>query len=216
MAELATDPRSTRASLLRRVRDLDDHESWREFFDTYWKLIFDVSLKAGLSQSEAQDVVQETILSVCRKMPDFCYDPAKGSFKSWLLNLTRWRIIDRFRKRSPAYDSLHKDTKRSERTSTVERIPDLAAGSRLDDIWNAEWQRNLLDVAVKRLKSKVRPKQFQAFELFVLKRLPVTQVAKTLKINPAQVYLIKHRVTLLLKRELVALERRAAETGRDL
>src|SRR5881628_645151 len=90
---------ATRWSLLARLKDWQDQASWQEFFDAYWKLIYSVALKAGLSDAEAQEVVQETVISVAKKMPEFKADPAAGSFKSWLLTLTRWRIIDQVRKR---------------------------------------------------------------------------------------------------------------------
>ena len=89
----------TRRSLLDRLRNWDDQASWKDFFETYWKLIYGVARKAGLSDAEAQDVVQESIFSVARYIPDFRYDPALGSFKSWLMRLTRCRIADHFRKR---------------------------------------------------------------------------------------------------------------------
>src|SRR6266404_4758915 len=88
----------TRRSLLSRLRDLGDSDSWRTFFDTYWRLIYNLARKSGLSDTEAQDVVQETIIAVARKMPGFRYDPAKGSFKQWLLLITRRRIQDHFRR----------------------------------------------------------------------------------------------------------------------
>src|SRR6185295_19341664 len=91
----------TRQSLLSRLKDWGDQESWKEFFDTYWKLIYSAALKSGLTDAEAQDVVQETVLSVAKKMPDFTYDPAVGSFKRWLLQLTGWRIYRQLQKRLP-------------------------------------------------------------------------------------------------------------------
>jgi len=89
----------TRRSLLERLRDLDDQPSWREFFDTYWKLIYGAAIRAGLSDQEAEDVLQETVIGVARKMPEFKYDPAACSFKGWLMHVTRCRIADRFRRR---------------------------------------------------------------------------------------------------------------------
>ena len=85
---------------------MDDQQSWQEFFDAYWKLIYSVALKAGLSDAEAQEVVQETVISVAKKMPEFKADPAVGSFKSWLLTLTRWRITDQMRKRARSGQAL--------------------------------------------------------------------------------------------------------------
>src|SRR5882672_4347896 len=89
----------TRATLLQRLKNWQDESSWQDFFDTYWKLIYHIALQAGLNEAEAQDVVQETMISVAKHMPTFKYDPALGSFKGWLLNMTRWRIIDQARKR---------------------------------------------------------------------------------------------------------------------
>src|SRR5579884_3179208 len=86
----------TRQSLLSRLKDWDDNESWRVFFDTYWRLIYNAAMKAGLTDAEAQDAVQETVISVMKSISSFKYDPAKGSFKTWLLRLTQWRILDQF------------------------------------------------------------------------------------------------------------------------
>ena len=97
----------TRVSLLRRLKDWGDQESWQEFFDTYHRLIHSVALKAGLSQTEAQDVVQETVLTVAKKIADFRADPAKGSFKGWLMVVTRRRIADQFEKRARAIPRPH-------------------------------------------------------------------------------------------------------------
>src|SRR5258705_10727018 len=127
-------PFETRHSLLRRLKDFDDRGSWDEFFDRYWKLIYDYALKAGLTPDEAQDVVQETMASVVGKIPDFQVGSRHGSFKSWLYQTTRWRIADQLRLRPPGSgDSRGEDG--SSRTSTIERVPD-PAGLELDKVWN--------------------------------------------------------------------------------
>src|ERR1022692_321088 len=100
MPDLQRDLIQTRWSLIQRLKNFDDQESWRDFFDTYWRLIYSLASKSGLTHAEAEEVVQETVLAVCRKIGAFRADPAAGSFKSWLLTLTRWRIGDQFRKRA--------------------------------------------------------------------------------------------------------------------
>ena len=89
----------TRQTLLSRLKDLDDHESWRRFFDTYWKLIYPVATKARLQDTEAQDVLQETIISVSRNIGTFKYEPETCSFKTWFMRVTHSRISNQFRKR---------------------------------------------------------------------------------------------------------------------
>src|SRR5436853_7740773 len=112
----------TRDSLLSRLKNREDQESWQDFFDTYWKLVYGVALNAGLTDQEAQEAVQETVITVARRIPEFKYDPSVCSFKTWLLNLTRWRINDQLRKRKPEILSPRKRLDQNERTSTVDRI----------------------------------------------------------------------------------------------
>src|SRR5436190_14466807 len=90
----------TRASLLERLKDPGDQASWNRFYDIYHDLIFSVARRAGLNEAEAGEVVQDTLISVAKKMPEFTYDPGKDSFKGWLLTVVRWRIRDQFAKRS--------------------------------------------------------------------------------------------------------------------
>src|SRR5437660_4112070 len=95
----------TRASLLGRLKDWKDEASWKVFFDTYWKFIYNAAIRAGLTDAEAQDVVQETVIAVSRKIPAFVYDASRGSFKTWLMRQTRWRILGQLRKRMPIENS---------------------------------------------------------------------------------------------------------------
>src|SRR5438876_7017588 len=90
---------STRQTLLARLKDLGDQASWRQFFDTYWRLIHATALKAGLTNTEAEEVVQEVMIAAAKKMPEFTYEPGKDSLKGWRLAVTRWKVADQFRKR---------------------------------------------------------------------------------------------------------------------
>ncbi len=220
MTDEANEFLPTRHSLLARLKDWEDQTSWREFFDTYWRLIYAVALKAGLSDAEAQDVVQETVLTVAKKVADFKAQP-DGSFKGWLLQITRRRIADQFGKRQklgvPASAGPATTVERgrlkpglqtedSTRTSTIERVPDPASFD-LNACWDEQWQKGLLEAATERVKNQVSPKQYQMFELYVLREWPVKKVAETLDVSATQVYLAKHRVGRLLKKEAQRLER---------
>jgi len=198
---------ATRRSLLSRLKQSNAQESWREFFDTYWRLIYSTALNAGLTDSEAQEVVQETVLTVVKKIGAFRYDPAIGSFKGWLLTIVRWRIGDQFRKRQQQIDSsgARRATKTSG-TATLERIPDPAAVN-LDAVWEEEWQRTLFAAALSRVKRQANARHYQMFDLYAVKRWSVDKVAETLGVSPAQVRLAKHRVTALMRREVARLEK---------
>lgn len=196
----------TRQSLLARLSQWDDQESWQVFFDTYWKLIYRTAKQAGLSEHEAEEAVQETIISVARQMPDFKYRTSRwgGSFKQWLLRLTKWRIGDQFRKR-------RKDRLRvcyggeDFNEDPMEQIPDPMA-DKLNQLWDREWEHNLLAAALERAKQRVHPRDYQVYYLSTIKQWSGLRVARNMKVSLAQVYTIKHRVSKEVKAILARLK----------
>ena len=195
----------TRQSLLSRLKDWKDEESWRVFFDTYWKLIYGFAIRCGCSDAEAEEVVQETVITVAKNIDKLKYDPAIGSFKGWLLQITRWRIADQFREREPG-DAKPARSSDDRATATIERVPDSQVVD-LDALWETEWKENLFEAAIARVKRKIEPKQFQIFDCYVRKEWPAQKVAERLGVNVGQVYLARHRVGAVLKKEIKALEK---------
>ncbi|MBI2949046.1 MAG: sigma-70 family RNA polymerase sigma factor [Verrucomicrobia bacterium] len=203
----STDFLPTRWTLLTRLKDWDDQESWRQFFDAYWQLIYNTALKAGLTHTEAEEVVQEVVISVAKKMPEFKTGPAAGSFKAWLLKMTQWRITDQFRKRARDRTAQRAPADDDSRTGTIERIPDPVA-DQLEAEWDVEWEKNLLHAALQRVKACVKPELFQMFDLLVTKQWPALKVSRRLRVSLAQVYYAKYKVSALVKREIRKIEKR--------
>jgi len=205
-AAQSTDARmtpATRITLLQRLKDVDDQRSWQEFFDTYHRLIHTVARKAGLTEAEAQDAVQETVIAVAKKIPGFEYVQGRDSFKGWLLQITRWKVTDQFRKRLPV--SPPEPTATGTGTSFIGRVPDPAPNV-LEAVWQAEWDNHLLRTALQRVKRQVATEHYRVFRLYVVENQPAPQVAEAMGVSVDQVYLIKHRVTQLVKKELQSLE----------
>ncbi|HYG33431.1 MAG TPA: sigma-70 family RNA polymerase sigma factor [Clostridia bacterium] len=193
----------TRQSLLSRLKDLGDQESWRVFFETYWKLIYKRAIRAGLTNAEAEDVVQETVISISKGIHKFEYDPAKGSFKNYLMRLTTWRIAGQFRKRLPV-QTVDRQTDTGTSIGSVDKFEDVADPA-LEALWDREWEENILEAAVQKAKRQVDPKLYQAFDLYVHHQWPASKVATDLKISRAKVYLAKHFVGKILKKEVARL-----------
>ena len=194
----------TRPSLLARVRDWDDAASWTEFYGLYRKLVFGLARRAGLAHADAEDVTQEVFKRVAETIHEFESDPERGKFRGWLMNLTRWRVANKFA-RAPK-ENLSPSAPRDETstsTSTINRLPDPA---QLDAEWELEWQRHLLDAACERISHRVKGRHYQAFDLYVRRRWPVLKVARELGMNPAAVYLIGNRLTKQLKAEVEKLK----------
>jgi len=201
----------TRRSLLVRIKNPSDGKSWQEFYDTYSTFIRGVAMKAGLSECEAQEVLQETMIALSKNIAEFEYDPAKGKFKGWLRKLTVWRIYDQFRKRHPELNNSGDTSSKTGETSMIARIAD-PKGCELEAIWDDEWKKNLFERAVERVKRCVNAKQYQIFDLYVIKGWPAEKVAAVLGITTGQVFLAKHRLSKLIKQEIGRLE---DETGSE-
>lgn len=194
----------TRSSLLGRLKDLGDQESWRLFFDTYWKLIYRAAREAKLTEAEAEDVVQETVISVSKSIHRFDYDPQRGSFKTYLMRLTAWRIVDQRRKRLPVKHPALAATGVAHQALEEWASP---VPPELEALWNREWEQNLIEAALRRTKEKTDPKLYQVFDLYVNKNWPVSKVARDLRVTKARVYLAKHLVGKRLKKELEKLRK---------
>jgi RNA polymerase sigma factor (sigma-70 family) len=196
----------TRATLIDRLKNWQDQASWQDFFDTYWKLIYGLARKFGLNEEDAQDVVQETLVSVANHMPNFKYDPNLGSFKSWLRTLIRWRIADHIRKRGAANTvPLQTETETGEETLPGKELPDKNSQT-MDQFYEQEWQKNVLDAAIAKVKRKIDPQKYQIFDFYVNREWAPEKVAAAFNISVDQVYLAKHRVTELIKTEAKRLE----------
>lgn len=212
-----TDSIPTRQSLLVRLKDLGDEQSWREFFEVYWRLIHATALKAGLAEFEAQEVVQEVMIAAAKKMPEFTYEAGKDSLKGWLLSVTRWKVADQFRKREKLSLTCPTDTRpmgegrgdgltdETSRIPKAERVPD-PASLNLDTIWDREWRENLLRAALDRVKQSVNPAHYEMYHLHVVQGLSPRETAHALGVSTATVYLAKHRVGRLVKRAIQKLD----------
>ncbi len=205
MALPTTDLNPTRYSLLSRLQNWDDQDSWRNFFDAYWRLIYSVAIKSGLTETEAQEVVQETVISVAKDISKFKREREFGSFRGWLRNVTRWRIADQLRKRTQMCraDIANSDTG----MDPLAQIAD-PGGEKLEAVWDEEWRTNLLETAVERVRNRVREEHYQIFDLYVLRGWTVREVAETLGVSSGQVYLAKHRVAAQVRKEVRELQKK--------
>src|SRR5882757_5746859 len=97
---ISDDTLRTRVSLINRVKNLTDDRSWSEFFARYQHIVQSLARSRGLSEHEAEDVVQEVFKRIAETIGEFSLAPRPGSFRSWLFQLTRWRADDKMRQKA--------------------------------------------------------------------------------------------------------------------
>ena len=143
---------------------------------------------------------------MAKSIQGFTYDPAKCAFKTWLLMVTRSKIANQFKKRARHPVTANPVSEDTDRTPVMERVPDEQQQSDCERAWEDDWQKNLMDAAIVRVKRRVSIEHYQMFDLFVLKSWLAKDVAKTLGVTVAHVYVAKHRISKLIRKEVAALE----------
>lgn len=193
---------STRGSLLLRLRDVADAESWQEFVSCYAPRVYAWCRRQGLQDSDAADATQTVLMKLVQVMQRFDYQPACGRFRSWLrtvaVNVARdlqreWRTTNRAAGDTSAAASLD---------ALV--APD-AWSTLIDEIEAAhQWER--LRLASQQVRIRVKPHTWQAYHQTVVEGRTPTDVASSLNLPISEVYVAKSRVMKMLRQEVQSLD----------
>lgn len=201
----------TRPSLLERMRDWGQQTAWRQFHRDYTPLIRNFARKAGLNHEEANDVAQETMIAVAKKIGEFEHAGRRGSFRSWLYQQARWRIADQFRLRGRLKTAENDGEKRTKGDVVESQATEIGVtDAAFEKLWDDEWEHYLTEAALTRVKEKVSGPQFQLFDLHVLQGLSPAATAKAAGTSIAAVYMAKSRIGRALKREVNRLKLNAS------
>lgn len=190
----------TSESLLGRLyRHPDDPVAWDRFVERYRPLIFGWCRHWSLQEADAEDVTQDVLLRLAKKLRSFTYDPGK-SFRGWLRTLTRnaWNdfLAERYRPdEASGSDLMH------------QALLSVAAREDLFARLEAEFDQEVLDEAMARVRERVIPHTWQAFCLLAIEGMSGEEVAAALKLPITAVFKAKSRVLQLIREEVAQLEK---------
>lgn len=184
---------ATKPSLLLRIRDADDTASWNEFAEIYGPVIGSYCRRRGLQPTDADDVVQETLLQVAKSIGTFEYDPSRGRFRDWLGTMVRNKITRFFQSQSRQVSTIGND----------QSVQLEASGE--DPEWTADLHARILEVALLRIRADFEPATWDAFERLWCVGCPALEVARTVGMPIDSVYAAKSRVLRRLREEILLL-----------
>jgi len=185
--------------MIERIRNWQDHEEWMRFFEKYGPFIYRRAVRRGLTDVEASEVVQDTMLGIAKKIQDYKKRPGIP-FKNWLNSIVSKRISTQFSAREKNTVSLNVTSDgRLNPSIDVAIAPGI---SQQDEQWERDWEENLLRAAMQRVRARIRPQHFQIYEYHVIKGRSAQETARDLNASIAQVYVVKFRVSNALKREM--------------
>ena len=194
---------TTRSSVLAAVKDTGDEAAWARFFDLYAGFVFAIARSKGLASEDADDIVQGVFSELARKMPTFEYDRTKGKFRSYLLGLINWRILDK----------LKADKRESELNAAYCEEEKSAAPVAETAFIDQEWQNAAFNEALRRLQGEARPDHFAAFVESTVEGIDTETVMRLHGMTRDNIYQIRARFTSKLK-TLVACIRTEMDEGR--
>ncbi|MFN0052049.1 MAG: RNA polymerase sigma factor [Planctomycetales bacterium] len=196
MPHIVSHPR-TSPSLLVRLRDSRDGKAWELFIETYGPLITRFCRRRGLQDADAVDVSQEVMTKVVQALRTFEYQPARGRFRDWLGAVVRSRLAD--------FHALQKKLASvNGQSPSVVNLDEALSGS-VDAEWPSQFHDHLLRVAMERTRGDFEPQNWRAFELTWLENRPPADVARTLSLPVATVYVAKFRILERLRKEVLML-----------
>jgi RNA polymerase sigma-70 factor (ECF subfamily) len=182
----------TSASLLGQLCKGQD-AAWQRLVDLYTPLIRGWLNRHSVPAHEADDLVQEVLAVVLRRLPDFQHNQRTGAFRAWLRTITVNCVRDfwksnRIRPKAPGG---------SDFGSYLDQLSDSAHP--LSQAWDREHDlyvtRRLLDM----IKPQFEPQTWLAFQRVALEEVAPQQVATELGISVNAVFIAKSRVLSRLR-----------------
>ena len=198
-----TAPPQTRHSLILRIRDRKDADSWREFVSIYEPVIYRVAVRRGMQHADAMELVQRVLLAVARAVDRFQPDSSRAKFRTWLYRITHNEFCKQYQttcKHSASGDS------------AVHRLLDQHAdprGSRNDD-FSIEYRRAIFRWAAERVKPKVKPSTWRAFWMTSVESLSPEDVANETGLTVGAVYVARSRVMSRLQQVAATYEEKTS------
>ncbi len=184
---------TTHPSLLERLRDGTDDDAWAEFDRRYGELIVRYCRGRGLSLADAEDVRQIALMNFARAARGFEYSPQRGRFRSYLGQVVRSAISRHCRR--PIRAELALDN------SVLSSIADEEPA---DELWEQQWVRHHLRVAMQTIRSTYSPRSVEAFDRLLAGR-STRDVAREMEMSEEAVHKVKQRIRDRLK-TLVAVQ----------
>jgi RNA polymerase sigma-70 factor, ECF subfamily len=183
---------TTSISLLDRLRQPDPGQAWNRFVELYTPFLYHCARQLGLQESDAADLVQEVFGLLLKKLPTFTYE-RNGSFRAWLrkVTLNKWRELKR-RRTVPVLDA-------------QAALAELPSPENFDALWEAEYQRRLVNRVLELIKAEFQPPTWKAFWECMVNDRPAAEVGRELGLSSNAVYLAKSRVLRRVRQELGAL-----------
>ena len=184
----------TRQSLIGRVKHAGDSGAWSEFTSIYRPAVLRFALRRGLQLADAEDVTQRVFVSVARAMNDWEASDERGSFRAWLLRVTKNAVINAITRQPKV--------RPTGGTSALEMLGQEADGKSLENELDWEYRRAEFRRAASDVQAEFESKTWEAFWLTAVEEQSIADVATQLGKSTGSVYATRCRVLKRIKQRV--------------
>ena len=194
---------TTSKTLLDKIAS-GDEISWDEFYLKYSPIVKALAVYKGLSGTDADDICQQVMLQFFKQSKTFKFDPDIARFRTYFGRIVNAKIINYFRR------------KENKEILADDKMLDIPVDPEIEAIYMSEWRKTLLIEAQQKLKERVAPETYQAYELYAIQNRPVKKVAEYLDCSENQVYQAKKRCFAMMREILLAMNEQDSELQLEL
>tara|TARA_R100000687_G_scaffold31822_1_gene26308 strand:- start:171 stop:773 length:603 start_codon:yes stop_codon:yes gene_type:complete len=177
----------TTTILLEQLRDAESL-AWQRFAGRFRPPMIRFAQRCGLTEEQAEDAVQDTLMQFVEAYRDGQYDRSRGRLGSWLFTLMYNSVRSHRRDGARAPKQAPKAI---DRTTFFSAIPDTDDAKQ---VWEQDWEQHAIQTCMQQLRSEVSPSHYRAFELMTFRDVPAIEVARQLGLSRDAVYQARYRV----------------------
>jgi RNA polymerase sigma-70 factor (ECF subfamily) len=194
---MATPP--THEFLLDQARNISDAASWRRLTELYCPLIRRW-IRASIEQpADAEDLIQEVLLTLVKELPRFHYNQRPGAFRAWLRAITVNRLREYWRSQRDQPRASGDEAARE----ALHQLDDPT--SLLSRRWDRDHDLHVAVTILESIRPEFAPATWNAFESLVRDGRPAAEVAAELGLSVNAVLIAKSRVLKRLRQKTQAL-----------
>lgn len=180
--------------MLERLRGQPDQEAWNRFVDLYSPLLFAWATRAGMSEHDAVDLVQDVFMVLMVELPRFEYDVTRKNFRGWLKTITVNKCRERQRRQRPAAIG-----------GSEHGFSGVVDDATVEAFWEGEYRQHLIARALRLMQSDFEPQTWRAAWLALTTDRTAANIGQELGLAEASVWIAKSRVLRKLRQEMAGM-----------
>ena len=189
----------TRLTLIQRAQNPDDEVAWNEFVEVYKNYIYVIVRQMGVNDKDCEDILQQILVKLWKRLPTFEYGVNKSKFRTWLGTISHSTVVDFFRKQSSQNKRIEGAAKEQlDHLSTIDK-------PEIEEMAEREWRVYITNLAMANIEQFFSGKAIEVFKLSI-KGKSTQEISEELEIKMDTVYILKNRVKKRLTEEIKQLK----------